>query len=399
MSDRRKKILFVIESLKVAGGERSLVTLLNELDYSRLDVDLQLMDFQGGLQKYIPPQVNVLPPLDYIEFLLGNRSGSLSMWLSRIMFSVEFRMEAQKLFYIRARKWWKTSKRHLLQLPTEYDVAIAYSQCIPTFYVVEKVKAKKKIGWVNCIFHLRGKDQQWQEQYYNALDNIVLVSQQALSHFTSVYPCFRDKMLLYSDLISAKTINYLSDEGGDPYTDEETKPRLLTVARLDDKDKGYDITLDACRILKERGIPFKWYALGEGSYRPEIEEYIKVNGLQDYFELLGTTPNPYPYIKNCTIYVQTSRHEGFGLSIAEARILNRPVVTTAFDSVYNQMVPNKNGLVVPIDSIAVADAIQRLLTDKSLYDSIVQYQRQEKKGNLEEIEKFYQLIDERTNSN
>ena len=128
-------------------------------------------------------------------------------------------------------------------------------------------------------------------------------------------------------------------------------------------------------------------------YRDEMIQFIEENNLQDTFILLGTTPNPYPTIKDCTLYVQTSRHEGFGLSIAEARILNRPVVTTEFDAVYNQMVQGKNGIVVPQDPIAVADAIERVLKDKELYDSIVAYQKQEKKGNTEEIEKFYQLID------
>ena len=108
---------------------------------------------------------------------------------------------------------------------------------------------------------------------------------------------------------------------------------------------------------------------------------------------LGVTPNPYPYFKNCTLYVQTSRHEGYGLSIAEARLLNRPVVTTEFDAVWAQMVQGENGLVVPQDPVAVADAIERLLNDHLLYNHIVAYQQQEKKGNIEEIEKFYQLIE------
>lgn len=123
-----------------------------------------------------------------------------------------------------------------------------------------------------------------------------------------------------------------------------------------------------------------------------MEKYIAENHLEDTFILLGTTPNPYPYIKDATLYVQTSRHEGYGLSIAEARILNTPVVTTEFDAVYNQMVHGKNGLVVPQDPTAVADAVEQLLTDKEAYNSIVAYQQQEKKGNSEEIEKFYVLV-------
>lgn len=199
------------------------------------------------------------------------------------------------------------------------------------------------------------------------------------------------KMTCMPDLISVETIERLSTEVDQPYNDE-ADVRLLTVARLDAKDKGYDITLEACRILKQRGVNFKWYAIGRGAFRPTIEQFVQEHGLQDTFILLGTTPNPYPFIKHCDIYVQTSRHEGFGLSIAEARILNRPVVTTQFDSVFNQMVQEKNGLVVPIDATAVADGIQRMIEDKKLYDRIVDYQRVEKKGNSEEINKFYKMI-------
>ncbi len=94
------------------------------------------------------------------------------------------------------------------------------------------------------------------------------------------------------------------------------------------------------------------------------------------------------YIKDADIYVQTSKFEGFGLAIAEARMLNTPVVTTEFDAVYNQMIQGKNGLVVKQDPLAVADAIELLLNDKDLYQEIQEFQKNEKKGNLEEIEKF-----------
>jgi len=385
-------MLFVMDYLSTAGAEKSLVTLLNELDYNKLDVDLQLMTYGGQLQKYVPDQVNILPPLEYRKFQWGEVPGTFSMWVSKLRYSLGIRIGNNRMHMTKARKWWSYGgQRHIPVFDKEYDVAIAYSQCVPTFYVVDKVKAKKKIGWVNCIFHLEGKERQWQQRFYEALDNIVLVSDAALTHLKNVYPDFKDKMLLIPDLISARAINKMSMEIDNPFQDD-AGVRLLTAARFDDKDKGYDITLEACRILMERGLKFRWYALGGGGYQETMEKYIEDHNMQDTFIILGTTPNPYPYFKNCTMYVQTSRHEGFGLSIAEARILNRPVVTTEFDSVYYQMIPDKNGLVVPIDPVAVADGIMRLLEDKELYDSIVAFQRQEKKGNLEELDKFYSLI-------
>lgn len=95
----------------------------------------------------------------------------------------------------------------------------------------------------------------------------------------------------------------------------------------------------------------------------------------------------------CDLYVQTSRREGFGLSIAEARLLNCPVVTTEYVGVWSQMVQGKNGIVVPIDATAVADAIEDLILHPEKREAISAYQRTEKKGNTEEIEKFYKLIE------
>ena len=89
--------------------------------------------------------------------------------------------------------------------------------------------------------------------------------------------------------------------------------------------------------------------------------------------MLGVKANPYPYIKNSDIYVQTSKYEGFGLAIAEARMLNIPVVTTRFDAVYNQMIDEKNGLVVDMNADAVCDGILRLINDTELRERIVQY--------------------------
>ncbi|MGL5531325.1 MAG: glycosyltransferase, partial [Culicoidibacterales bacterium] len=139
-------------------------------------------------------------------------------------------------------------------------------------------------------------------------------------------------------------------------------------------------------------VKFKWYALGGGALEPEVKALIKKNGLEEDFILLGVHANPYPFIKASDIYVQTSDFEGFGLAIAEARMLNVPVVTTEFDAVYNQMIQEKNGLVVEMSAEAVADGIERLITDEKLYADIQNYLKQEKKGNREELAKFYELI-------
>ncbi|NBH67401.1 glycosyltransferase [Phocaeicola sartorii] len=393
----KKKLLFVIESLTNAGAEKSLVTFLSILDYSKYEVDLQLFSYGGAFECYIPKEVNLLPPFDYTRFLGKNTVEQFLTFdfkkiLSRWTYSVAIRL--RKAWHSdKARLYWKYVSSCLPTNPTHYDVTIAYSQGIPTFYVAQKTIANKKMAWVNVGYKLTDINQYFQEPFYRKMDYIIPVSESAKSIFQQTFPQFSDKMIVIWDMLDAKIIQKLSYET--PLTPlTSSVPNILTIARLNKFQKGYDISLEACKILKERKIEFQWYAIGQGPYRKEMEKFIHLHHLEDTFIFLGTTSNPYPYIKSCTLYVQTSRHEGFGLSIAEARILNKPIVTTEFDAVYNQIVPGKNGLVVPLENpVAVADAIERLLNDKKLYQSIVTYQQQEKKGNTEEIQKFYRLIE------
>lgn len=391
----KTKILFVIESLIAAGAEKSLITFLSVIDKTKFEIDLQLFSFGGDFERYLPSEVNILPPLAYMQFahqdilhqfLTFDAHKILARW------KYSFALRKKNLGHRdRARFFWKYVSSSIPQSQKQYDIAVAYAQNVPTLYVADKVIAKIKLAWINVKYTPEGENLTFYKEYYKRINHIVMVSDSAYNEFLEVYPFFKDKMTVIKDMLDASFITKLSLEKQE-LEFSKTVPCLLTVARLDKAQKGYDITLEACRILKERNIRFKWYALGRGDYRQEMENYIAKHHLEDSFIFLGVKSNPYPYIKNCTIYVQTSRHEGYGLSIAEARILNRPVVTTEFDAVWAQMVQGENGLVVPQNPVAVADAIERLLNDKQLYDHIVSYQKQEKKGNTEEIEKFYQLI-------
>lgn len=389
----KKRILFTIDSLTIGGAEKSLVTLLNLLDYSRCEVDLQLFAYNGAFMSFLPKEVNVLPPLNYYDFL------ALPIWeqllyprmlLRRLWYSIRIR-KSNLLHTDKACLFWQIIGNCIETNSCRYDVAIGYGQNIPTFYTIDKVEAEKKYVWINCIFNLQGSNRTYQLQFYNKADGIVAVSDEALSHLRNIYPDFFKKMFVLVDLYDASMIERLSELPSDKII-EQSLPVIMTAGRLNKPQKGYDLALMAAKILHERGVKFRWYAVGDGPYRGEMEKFIQENHLQDVFVLLGFTPNPYSYMRQCDVYVQTSRHEGFGLTIAEARILNKPVVCTNFEACTMQMVDGKNGLITSFEPKDIADAIEKLLTDKHLYEEIEAYLKQEKKGNVEEIENFYQLI-------
>ena len=392
---KKKSLFIVIESLIAAGAEKSLISFLSVLDYSRFEVELQLFRYGGEFERYIPKEVHLLPPFEYTKFL---EKGFLSQLTSfefkkiwaRLMYSLSIR-KGTTFHMDKARLYYKYVFPCLSKNTKKYDVAIGYAQGLPTFYVAEKVDANIRFSWVNVSYRLSCINKEFQRQFYSKIDQIVLVSDSAYDVFMNVYPEFKHKMSVIWDIQNAVLIKRLSVERPE-WNLAKDIPSILTIARLNKTQKGYDISLEACKILRDRGVKFKWYAIGRGAYKEEMEQFIKENHLEDSFVLLGTTPNPYPYIKESTLYVQTSRHEGYGLSIAEARILNTPVVTTEFDAVYSQMVQGKNGLVVRQEPMAVADAIERLLTDRKLFDNIVEYLKNEIKGNTKEINKFYDLL-------
>jgi glycosyltransferase involved in cell wall biosynthesis len=239
-------------------------------------------------------------------------------------------------------------------------------------------------------YRLDDKESIFQQTFYNQYNRIVAVSDSAKEIFLETFPNYAEKLDVIYDINNPHFISMMAEIGNN-YEDNFDGVRILTIGRLAHQ-KGYDIALAACKKLKEKGIKFKWYVLGKGPLKGEMETYIIENDLTEYFVLLGVTVNPYSFIKNCDIYVQTSRFEGFGLAIAEARMLNVPIITTRFDAVYNQMINRKNGLVVEMSADAVCKGVLELIDNTKLRENIVNYLKSEKKGNIEEINKFYQLI-------
>lgn len=308
---------------------------------------------------------------------------------ARLKFSMAIRKEKYSNSQ-KARIFWEKASGVIEDNEKEYDIAISYAQGIPTFYVADKVKAEKKYAWVNVSYRLKSDDKIFQNKYYEVYDYIIAVSDSAKDVFLETFPEFYDKVKIIYDINDSKLITKMS-EIGESYDDNFSGLRLLTVGRLENQ-KGYDIALEACKILKDKGINFRWYSLGIGPLKSKIEDYIRKNNLEEYFILLGVRSNQYSYIKDCDIYVQTSKFEGLGLAIVEARILNKPVVTTRFDAVYNQMIDRKNGLVVDMDAQGVANGILELINNKELKNEIVEYLQKEKKGNIEELDKIYKLI-------
>lgn len=362
-----KKILFVINSLTIGGSEKSLVSILNILDYDKYDVDLLMLKRGEVFEKYVPNKVNILDIPKYYEFL-GNKKIKISPFKKmkyiycRIKCSIQLRTNRYKKQVINNQQiFYKNQKNILEKLDKRYDVAIAYAQGFPTYLVADKINASKKIAWINCDYTATLYDKKMDEGFYDKFNKIIAVSENGKQSIINVNKKYEKKIEVIRDIVDSKLIRKMSKEKIKKF--DKKYINILTVARLVITYKGYDILIKTAKLLKKNNYKFKWYVIGDGPDKKEIEKLIRHHNLIDEVILLGSKDNPYPYMKECDIYVQTSRKEGFGLTVIEAKTLKKPIVCTNFNSAKEIINNNIDGLIVNIDHISIFEGIKKYIKD------------------------------------
>ena len=151
---------------------------------------------------------------------------------------------------------------------------------------------------------------------------------------------------------------------------EQTKPESFSPERFHivscgrvSREKGMDIAVESCARLVAAGHDaIHWWIVGGGPAEAEVREEIRQLGMERYVTMLGMRENPYPYIAAADLYVQPSRFEAFGLTIAEALVLGKPVVSTDNGGAGEILQPGITGVLCPISAEGIAEAVEGLLS-------------------------------------
>lgn len=387
MIKKKLQILFFIEDMGCGGAEKSLTSLLQLIDYSKIDVDLLTISPNGSMQSALPKEVNLVP---YSKIW---NPGSLRSKICHMIYSVLWRIRNYQGKNIhKAETLWAATKYGYRTLEKEYDVAIAYQQGLPTYYIANKVRAKKKIAWINADIKDVGYRESFCRKYYQLYDHIVTVSKELYNKLAHTRFAEKSKLTTIYDILSPTSIKSLANEYDVAGFFPPERVRIVTVGRISNH-KNQALAVRAARVLKDKGIKFCWCLVGDGPEYGAVSRLINELQLGDYVKLVGAKPNPYPFIKGADIYVQPSSSEGFGLTIAEAKILNKPIVSTNFDVVFDQITDGENGLIADMTAGSVADKIISLINDKELRDKLVaNLSHEENTTSQTEIRKFYDLI-------
>lgn len=386
----KKKVLIICSNLGIGGFQKSLVSLLKYFDYDKYDVDLLLFIPEGIFMDLIPNNVNIISgimPKEYFESL-----------------NVSFRKLIKDRHYILALLRLMSSSIGLIdkgygavfmskfipKLNQEYDISIDYNGQYILYYMINKITAKRKITFFHSDYKMWPYYKHVDRKYYSKVDYIVTVSDQCVKSLKTFFPLEINKIKKIENIISKDTVNIRGNENS-PFNEDFDGIRLLTVGRVC-KEKGIDMAIEACGYLKSQGIKIKWYAVGpifnEQFFRELVYKYDVVNE----FVFSGSTNDPYSYMRDVDIIVHPSRFEGKAVVIEEAKILKKPIVATAFSTVGNQIVNRKNGLIVEMDSMSIANGILEMINNNYLRERIIKELSEKYNGNESEINKLYDLM-------
>lgn len=347
-----KRVLFMLSSMNIGGVEKSLLSLLSEMPKSEYEITVLLLEKKGGFLEYIPEGVKVeeaawfkkvkpiimQPPQLTIKNYLNNKQ-----YLRIPTFVCSYFIAK---YFNNRYHYYKNVFKDIPFNNNTYDVAISYQgpTDIIDYYIAHKVKAAKKISWVHFDISKHQINKDLYTKLYKRFNQIYVVSKEAKLRLIEQIPTVKSKAETFMNLIPVNLIKEMAKET--IKFDETYKGiKIVTVGRLS-KEKGQDMAIKVLSRLRKAGYDVRWYCIGDGNNRKEYERLIRDYGLKNDFWLLGSTPNPYPFISNADIYVQTSRHEGYCLTLAEAKCLLKPIITTNFTGAYEQVKDGYNGFIV-----------------------------------------------------
>ena len=393
-----KKILFMCINMNIGGTEKALLTMLNEMDRSKYEITLLMLEEYGGFLNQIPDRIKVMylkeykalkkfindPPQLLAKELIKNRKviGGLSLL---VIYIISKLMKDISIYY-------KYILRNVDTLNEEYDIAIAYAGPMDfiSYFVINKIKSKKRVQWIHFDITKIGFNVNFANRIYDKFDKVFVVSNEGKDKLINFLPSLKDKTEVFFNIISCKMIEKMSYEG-EGFSDDFDGTRILTVGRLS-KEKGQDLIIPVLKKLKENGYKVRWYCIGDGPAKKEYEKLVDELNIKDDFIFLGSKLNPYTYMKECNIYVQPSKHEGYCITLGEARCFNNPIVTTNFTGSNEQIVNENTGLVCEISEEGIYRAIKKLLDDKKLYKNIKDNLNNEIVDSTKEIRKLESIL-------
>lgn len=352
---QKKKVLIRIGSLRHGGAEKVLVNFLKNLPEDKYEIDLLINLYTGMYIKEVPSWVN----LHYLlkgEMITTNRPHEIPVKAFRVLY--------QKMFL-----WFPDLLYRFVLKNKKYDVEIAAIHGMYRELLSSPQKDSKKIIWIqNDIFNLKEYTPDVIRQLFK-FDRILVISNKLKEEMQKSAKNDEEKQAvikIFNPIDKDDTIKK-ANTVIDDYPFSGNLPTFITIGTVYPQ-KGYDRLLDVHKKLIDEGLKHQIIIIGDGFDFENIQAKLNQLGLQDTVKMLGFRSNPYPYLKKADFYIMSSRHEGFPTIIAEALILNKPIVSTDVSGIKDLLQDGKLGIITPNSEDGIYEGMKKILTHPELAD-------------------------------
>ena len=396
VSGRKIKLLVCFIHAHIGGAMTSLVNFLNALDTDKYDVDVMFYENEGRYG--IKDEINILAQGKTHE------KGSFSNILRKVISPAYIIATVQDRYYkkvkknkrkavqIMSKQGCKYSRRH----DKEYDIAVAYEFNWCMNYVINRVKAKKKVIWHHVEFEKSGMDYKIDRKAMDQADALVFVSEDCKKSYCEKHPEHKDKAYFIPNLLASEYVRAKGEEDVEvPFEDNENLLKFITVARISFEHKGLDRAVRVFARLKEEGLlnNIKWLIIGDGrdmgKFRAMIEEY----SLTEIIYPIGVRQNPIPYLKKADCFLLPSRHEGKPMVITESFIMGLVPVVTEYTSAREQIKDGVDGLVFDNNEEALYEGLKKVIENPQIINELLENVLRTDYGNEKEIAEFDKLAE------
>lgn len=377
----KKKLLFVINTLGHAGAETALLELMRRLDPEKYEIYLYVLMGQGEMVRELPAYVKLLNTrYDDSSVLSGEGKRRLQGKVLRALFSrgtflrlapymtARFFGMLQKGRILPDKLLWRAMSDGGERFAMRFDLAVAYLEGGATYYVADHVDARRRAAFVHVDYGRAGYTRALDRGCYLKYDRIFAVSDEVRKAFLGVYPECAERTDVFHNILNVEAIRRKAGEKAgeeevpDYFADGYQGMRILSVGRLT-AQKAFEVSIQAMKLLKERGEQVRWYVLGDGDQRKTLEELVRRLGLEEDFVMPGAVDNPYPYMAQADLYVHASRFEGKSIAIQEAQILGKAILVSDCSGNREQVTDGVDGRMCQLTPEGICDGIIELLHD------------------------------------
>lgn len=391
----KKKIIFVTKALWIGGIETALVNLLNNFDYKNYDVTLLVLHAELDMKEQINSKCRLIIIDREQTFSFNNAYKYKNLYHLTEEPDNPSRLHNMMMWAVPAIKWIENRLyvRYIRNLMKgeSFDTAIIYSDVVAEAAICS-VKADKYLmfyhhGAMRHVYH--------DKIAYKKCEKIIAVSENQANELRKFVPKYEKKIIAIHNLTD---VDGICAKAAEPIVEDfdNTKFNIVSVGRVS-HEKGMDIAVRACaKLVKDGFVNVCWWIVGDGPAMSEVKQAISESNMEEYVKLVGMKVNPYPYIKRADLYVQPSRFESFGLTIKEAMILEKPILSTdtlgAKEIIQNQ----KSGILCSCDEFDLAQNIKKFINSSNLFSNISFLHKKSELYNENKrlIEKIEELIGE-----